>query len=88
MTFRLAAHTVATDTHDGAVLLCQRTGHYWQLNATGAYALQRLLAGRTTSQVAEEFATHFGVTQAQAQEDIRAMTERLQESGLVEPAVA
>ncbi|MFF3008485.1 lasso peptide biosynthesis PqqD family chaperone [Kitasatospora sp. NPDC057940] len=84
MTLRLTAHTVSTDTDDGAVLLNQRTGHYWQLNQTGAYALQRLLDGSTPDHVAEEFAAHFGIAPAQAQQDITAMTGQLRSSGLVE----
>ncbi|MCB5907696.1 lasso peptide biosynthesis PqqD family chaperone [Streptomyces pinistramenti] len=84
MTLRLTAHTVATDTDDGAVLLSQRTGHYWQLNRTGAYALQRLLAGCTTDQLAEEFAARFDIAPTQAREDLTAMTEQLQASGLAE----
>lgn len=84
MTLRLTAHTVATDTDDGAVLLCQRTGHYWQLNETGAYALQRLLAGCAMDRLAEEFAARFDIAPAQAHEDLTAMTEQLQASGLME----
>ncbi|MFG2847665.1 lasso peptide biosynthesis PqqD family chaperone [Kitasatospora sp. NPDC048296] len=84
MTLRLTAHTVSTDTDDGAVLLSQRTGHYWQLNQTGAYALRRLLDGCTVDQVAEEFAAHFDIAQTQAHQDLTAMTERLRSSGLVE----
>ncbi|MBO1413304.1 lasso peptide biosynthesis PqqD family chaperone [Streptomyces sp. FH025] len=84
MTLHLAAHTLATDTDDGAVLLSQRTGHYWQLNPTGAYALQLLLAGCPTDQVAQEFADQFGIAPARAREDITAMTEQLLASGLVE----
>ncbi|WP_411143405.1 lasso peptide biosynthesis PqqD family chaperone [Streptomyces sp. x-80] len=84
MTLRLTAHTVATDTDDGAVLLSERTGHYWQLNRTGAYALRRLLAGCTMDQVAEEFADRFDIAPAQAHEDLTAVTEQLRTSGLVE----
>jgi hypothetical protein len=84
MTLRLTAHTVSTDTDDGAVLLNQRTGHYWQLNQTGAYALQRLLDGHTVDQVAEEFVAHFGIATAEAQQDLSAMTGQLRSSGLVE----
>ncbi|QHC23561.1 lasso peptide biosynthesis PqqD family chaperone [Streptomyces sp. GS7] len=84
MKLSLTAHTLTTDTDDGAVLLSQRTGHYWQLNSTGAYALQRLLAGRTTDQVAKEFAERFGIALDQAREDLAAMTDQLRASGMVE----
>ncbi|MGC0421431.1 lasso peptide biosynthesis PqqD family chaperone [Embleya sp. AB8] len=84
MKLRLTTHTVSTDTDDGAVLLSRRTGDYWQLNQTGAYALQRLLAGHTVDQVAEEFATRFDIAPAQAHQDLTTMTEQLRSSGLVE----
>lgn len=86
MTLRLTTDTVATDTNEGAVLLSQRTGNYWQLNQTGAYALQRLLDGCTVDQVVEEFAARFDIAPAQAHQDLTAMTEQLQSSGLVEAA--
>ncbi|WP_031067472.1 lasso peptide biosynthesis PqqD family chaperone [Streptomyces sp. NRRL WC-3742] len=84
MTLRLTAHTVSTDTDDGAVLLSRRTGAYWQLNRTGAYALRRLLDGHTVGQVAEEFSAHFGIAEAEARQDLTAMADRLRSSGLVE----
>ncbi|MDF3290638.1 lasso peptide biosynthesis PqqD family chaperone [Streptomyces silvisoli] len=84
MTLRLTAHTVTTETDDGAVLLSQRTGDYWQVNHTGAYALQCLLAGHTVEQVAEEFAARYDIAPAQAREDLTALTDQLRSSGLVE----
>ncbi|MFJ4183974.1 lasso peptide biosynthesis PqqD family chaperone [Kitasatospora sp. NPDC089509] len=84
MTLRLTTHTVSTDTEDGAVLLSRRTGAYWQLNQTGAYALQRLLDGHSLDEVAAEFAAHFGIEAGEAQQDLTAMTDQLRSSGLVE----
>ncbi|WP_433269053.1 lasso peptide biosynthesis PqqD family chaperone [Actinosynnema sp. CS-041913] len=45
MTLRLAEHVSMTTTEDGAVLLDERTGRYWQLNATGSVVLHTLLEG-------------------------------------------
>jgi hypothetical protein len=84
MMLRLTAHTVSTDTDDATVLLNQRTGHYWQLNQTGAYALRRLLDGHTVDQVVDEFTARFGITPAQARQDLTAMFDQLRSSGLVE----
>ncbi|USA02001.1 hypothetical protein NCG97_17145 [Streptomyces lydicamycinicus] len=36
---------MSTDTDDGTVLLNERTGRYWQLNATGGQVLRQLLDG-------------------------------------------
>lgn len=47
MTFALAPHVSVTETGNGMVLLDERAGRYWQLNATGA-AVVRLLAGGGT----------------------------------------
>ncbi|MBW4718143.1 lasso peptide biosynthesis PqqD family chaperone [Saccharothrix obliqua] len=84
MNLRLGADTVGTEAEDGMVLLNQRTGAYWQLNQMGAHTLERLLAGRTESEVADEFAAVYGVDPARVRDDITAMTERLREAGLVE----
>ncbi|CAL9424424.1 hypothetical protein SUDANB95_01911 [Actinosynnema sp. ALI-1.44] len=45
MTLRLADHVSLTGTEDGDVLLDERTGRYWQLNATGSLVLRTLLDG-------------------------------------------
>ncbi|MFD1148851.1 lasso peptide biosynthesis PqqD family chaperone [Saccharothrix hoggarensis] len=51
MTLRLAEHVSLTSTEDGAVLLDERTGRYWQLNSTGSFVLHTLLEGGDHEQV-------------------------------------
>ena len=48
----LTLHTDVSlaETSDGATLLHQRTGRYWQLNLTGVLMLRGLLDGRTHEQ--------------------------------------
>jgi hypothetical protein len=50
MTFALAPHVSVTETDNGMVLLDERAGRYWQLNATGATVVRLLLDGGTVQQ--------------------------------------
>ena len=45
MSVTLRADVSMTDTDTGLVLLDERTGKYWQTNATGAFVLHQLLDG-------------------------------------------
>ncbi|MGC0420162.1 lasso peptide biosynthesis PqqD family chaperone [Embleya sp. AB8] len=45
MAVRLRKHVSITDTEDGAVLLDERSGEYWQLNHSASIVLRVLLAG-------------------------------------------
>lgn len=86
MTLRLHPGTVTADTDDGTVLLNQRNGGYWQLNATGSYALDRLLDGHPLDRVAQEFATAYGMTPAQTRAELTSLTAHLRAAGLVDVA--
>jgi hypothetical protein len=80
----LSPHTAAVMTEDGTVLLNERTGHYWQLNRTGAYALEQLSAGQPLDRVATDIAARYGIDPIHVRTDITAMTDRLTEAGLWE----
>ncbi|MGH3694309.1 MAG: lasso peptide biosynthesis PqqD family chaperone [Pseudonocardiaceae bacterium] len=80
---RLRPDIATTDTDDGLVLLDERTGHYWQLNATGAHVLHALLAGQHPEQIAHEVAIRYRIELQQAQHDITALTDHLQAVKLV-----
>ncbi|WP_371628255.1 lasso peptide biosynthesis PqqD family chaperone [Streptomyces sp. NBC_00341] len=73
-------------TEDGTVLLDERDGRYWQLNATGTTVLQALLDGATPHQVAERLASTRPVTSEQAAADITALIDHLSRAGLIEDA--
>lgn len=80
---RLHHDAVSADTGDGAVLLNQRTGHYWQLNHTGVDTLRRLLAGQSPDAAARDYAAEYGVEAAVVHRDITTMTGRLLDAGFL-----
>ncbi|MGH8896647.1 MAG: lasso peptide biosynthesis PqqD family chaperone [Egibacteraceae bacterium] len=83
MTLRLRADVSTADTDDGLVLLDERAGRYWQLNATGALVLRTLLDGSTPQQTAALLADRHAVTTEQAAADVTALLEHLLAAGLV-----
>ncbi|MFD8712629.1 lasso peptide biosynthesis PqqD family chaperone [Streptomyces anulatus] len=77
-----AVHATATDT--GMVLLDERSGHYWQLNPTGAMILRAILDGRTADEAARQLRTHHpALGAAQASRDVAALIDHLLDSQLV-----
>ncbi|MFB8034006.1 lasso peptide biosynthesis PqqD family chaperone [Streptomyces sp. NPDC056004] len=68
------------------VLLDERDGRYWQLNATGATVLQALLDGATPQQVAERLAAARPVTSERAAADVAALIDHLTRVGLTADA--
>ena len=83
MTWQLRTDVSTADTDDGMVLLDERTGRYWQLNATGAVVLRKLLDGAASHQIAQTLADRHAVSTAQAAADVAALLERLATAGLV-----
>ncbi|MEU6155626.1 lasso peptide biosynthesis PqqD family chaperone [Actinosynnema sp. NPDC047251] len=77
---------MSTSTEDGTVLLNKRTGHYWQVNLTGAHILDRLLAGDTADDIATDIAAHYDIDTTHVRADITALTDNLLGARLVEPA--
>lgn len=84
MTTRLAPHVSLVKNDDGVVLLDERSGDYWQLNATGATVLDTLLDGGTTSEAVRVLAAHHPVTAARASADVRNLVDSLRSARLVE----
>jgi coenzyme PQQ synthesis protein D (PqqD) len=83
MTLQLRADVSTADTEDGMILLDERTGHYWQLNLTGALVFRLLLDGAALQQVAQTLADRHPVSTEQAAADVAALLERLHSAGLV-----
>ncbi len=79
----LSNDVATTDTDDGMVLLHQRTGRYWQLNATGAFVLHRLLNDGGVDQIATELAENHGIDPQRAREDVEAVIAQTRQAGLV-----
>jgi hypothetical protein len=80
--FHLREDVSFVRTSDGAVLLDQRSGRYWQLNATGHEALQALLDGRTPDESAQHLADTYQVSREQATADVAALVRQLDEAQL------
>lgn len=83
MTLQLRTDVSTTDTDDGAVLLDERAGRYWQLNTTGALVLRLLLGGAAPHQVAQTLADRHTVSTEQAAADVAALLRHLRIAGLV-----
>ncbi|WP_406478535.1 lasso peptide biosynthesis PqqD family chaperone [Streptomyces platensis] len=83
MPVRLHPDVVATDTDDGTVLLNERTGRYWQLNATGGQVLRQLLDGHEATRIAAEVADRHRIDPQRAELDVAAVIEQLRTAQLV-----
>ncbi|MBO8200766.1 lasso peptide biosynthesis PqqD family chaperone [Streptomyces smyrnaeus] len=73
-----------THARDGIVLLNERTGGYWQLNATGAFVLRCLLDGHEASDIASQLAERHQADPEQVGRDVAAVVERLRDAQLVQ----
>ncbi|MDT0322272.1 lasso peptide biosynthesis PqqD family chaperone [Streptomyces millisiae] len=74
---RLRPDITACDAADGMVLLDERTGRYWQLNATAAQVLRALLDGRAPEEIASGLAATHEVRPERAAADIAALIDHL-----------
>ncbi|MGH3771935.1 MAG: lasso peptide biosynthesis PqqD family chaperone [Pseudonocardiaceae bacterium] len=83
MTVRLRAEVSTADTDDGMVLLDERAGRYWRLNATGARVLRLLLEGATPQHVAQSLADRHAVSTERVAADVAALLDRLRTAGLL-----
>ncbi|MER8100956.1 lasso peptide biosynthesis PqqD family chaperone [Kitasatospora sp. NPDC094016] len=83
MATRLRPDVTLTATDDGAVVLDERSGRYFQLNRTGLLILRSLLEGRTADEIAADLGGRFPVTAARARSDVDRLHESLRTAGLV-----
>jgi Coenzyme PQQ synthesis protein D (PqqD) len=82
---RLRKGVTLTETEDGAVLLDERSGTYWQLNTSGALALSTLLGGGSDEQASDAVAQHYPVDPGRALADVRTLVSALRAARLVRP---
>ncbi|MGY0459573.1 lasso peptide biosynthesis PqqD family chaperone [Kitasatospora sp. cg17-2] len=82
---RLRADVTRTTTDTGTVLLDERTGRYFQLNATGATVLDALLNGATPDEITDALAAAQPVSRENAAEDVTHLIAQLSRTGLVTP---
>lgn len=85
MTLRIRSGVATADTEYGTVLLDEDSGHYWQLNPTGAAVVRLLLAGRTPDEAAKALTEEFDVDEPQAMRDVSTLVDGLRSAGLVTP---
>lgn len=83
MALQLRTDISTADTDYGTVLLDERDGNYWQLNATGALVVQTLLAGGTQAEAVAALVDRFEVDESQAAGDVAALLDGLRSAGLV-----
>jgi hypothetical protein len=82
---RLSPKVTVTDTGDGMVLLNERTGRYWSLNATGRAVLRLLLDGRTPDDAVEELARRYPESAGGIAADVHALVRSLVEEKVMLP---
>lgn len=85
MPLTLRRDVTATRVGDGLVLLDQRSGRYWQLNATGTVVLRALLDGSTLPEAAHELSRRSAVGIEQALADATGLLGHLHSARLVTP---
>ena len=85
MSLHIRAGVSTADTEYGTVLLDERTGHYWQLNPTGAEVVRLLMAGGTPAEAVRALTEQFEVDEPQARDDVTALLDGLRSAGLVTP---
>ncbi|MFF5481893.1 lasso peptide biosynthesis PqqD family chaperone [Streptomyces sp. NPDC012935] len=83
MPLRLHPDVTMAVTDDGAVLLHQRTGRYWQLNNTGVLVLRGLLDGDSPEQTADALVDRHRADLADARRDVSALVDGLRAAQLL-----
>lgn len=83
MRLQFRSDVSTADTEYGTVPLDERSGRYWQLNATGALVVRKLIAGGTESEAITALVEEFEVDESQAREDVVTLLAGLRSAGLV-----
>jgi hypothetical protein len=83
MTMRLHDHVTLTHSGDGTVLLDERAGQYYQLNATASLLLTALLDGATATEAARRLATTYPGSADRAATDTASLIASLSDAGLL-----
>jgi PqqD family protein of HPr-rel-A system len=80
---RLAPGVATTPVSDGLMVMHERTGHTYHLNASATLMLEALLRGATDNDVASTVAERFGIPETTASADIAELLAQLQARKLV-----
>jgi hypothetical protein len=83
MTFALPQEVTVAESENGLVLLDQRNGRYWQLNATGAAVLRLLLDGYSPTAAAARVGRDYPEASERVRDDVLNLLDALREAGLI-----
>lgn len=70
------------------VILDLRSSTYLTTNTSGAVLMKQLTEDRTSAQLIQAMVDAFGISESQAEEDVRSFVDTLDRSGLLESGVA
>jgi hypothetical protein len=79
---RLRPDVAVAVTDDGAVLLDQATGTYWQVNRTGEVIVSALLGGLSDAEITTELVRRFGLGETEANQTVARFGDELAVLGL------
>jgi hypothetical protein len=85
MTLQLRTNVSVAETDDGTVLLDEREGRYWQLNASAGRVLRILLDRGTVEDAAAELTARYPVSAPEATRDVTDLVEQLRAAELLVP---
>jgi hypothetical protein len=83
---RLRKHVSVVETDDGAVLLDEKSGRYFQLNNTACLIVRTLVDGGSVADAAQALAQTHGVSDERAGHDVAALVAQLRSAKLADPA--
>lgn len=83
MSVRLRPDVTMVPTDGALVLLDERAGRYFQLNATGAAMLTQLLGGLDQNEVVAGLAGRYPVAETELRADLDTLLDKLCTAGLV-----
>jgi hypothetical protein len=82
--FRLNEPAVIADVIDGeAVIMNLERGSYYGLDKVGADIWRAILAGRASDEIADAIARRFSIERERVSADVRGITHRMLEEGLI-----
>lgn len=71
---------------DELVILEPQSGDYFTLNHMGALMLEKLQAGQSSEQIAEQISAQYAVEPAEVAQDLQALLLQLAQAGLAHTA--
>lgn len=86
---KLRANDLTWREIDGdLVILDLRSSTYLTANASGTVLMKQLTEDRTNDELVQAMVDAFGISESQAEQDVRSFVDSLDRSGLLESGVA